>query len=112
MGLKNEIQRDEGQEFRKNNGIIMRNIVTLFKYGWFSTKQLMQSLDAYNLSRNDIVDAILYFDDRDYIETKDAFTGEITRACDSDDITDLEIRLRADGALIGKSLLEDPGIDM
>lgn len=112
MGLKNELQRDEGQDFRKSNGIVMRSITTIFRRAWFKAKELMQSLDAYNLSVDDVTDAILYFADRDYIETRDAFSHESLRACDCEDIAELEIRLKADGVLIGKSLIEDIGIDL
>lgn len=112
MGLKNDLQRDEGLDFCKNNGIVMRNIITLFRRGWFKYRDLLTSLDAYNLTREDVIDAVLYFDDREYIEGRDAKTRDTVRVCDAEDIQDLEFRLRADGVLIGKSILEDAGIDL
>ena len=112
MGLKNDLQRDEGLDFRRNNGIVMRNIITLFRRGWFKCRDLLASLDAYNLNREDVTDAVLYFDDREYIEARDAKTRETMRVCDAESIQELEIRLRADGVLIGKSIIEDAGIDL
>ena len=112
MGIKNEIQKDEAQEFRKNNGIVMRNIITMFRRGWFKSKQLCESVDAYSLTREDVMDAIEYFSDRNYIETRYADTHEPVRPCDADNISDIEMRLCAGGVLVGKSLIDDVGIDL
>ena len=112
MNMKDELIKGEGEKYQKDNGIVMRCIVTLFRRGWFKTKELMQSLEAYNLTCENVTDAICYFSDRHYIETREEKNKEIIRACDAESIFDLEIRLCADGVLIGKSLLEDIGIDL
>lgn len=112
MGLKNDLQREDGLDFCKNNGIVMRTVTLLFRRGWFKYRDLLSSLDAYNLDRDDVADAVLYFDDREYIEARDIKTREIIRVCDAEDMQDLELRLKADGVLIGKSIIDDAGIDL
>ena len=111
MGIKEELRRDEKQDFCENNGLIMRTILTFFKRGWFKTKELLLSLEAHELETNDVIDAIDYFTDRGYIRTRDSETHEEVLPCEID-FDDLEIRLHANGVQLGKHLIDDIGIDL
>ena len=111
MSIKEEMRAEEKQEFCKNNGLVMRTIITFFKRGWFKTEELLSSLCAYDLNTADVVDAIDYFADKGYIRTRDCETHKAAEPCDIE-FEDLEIRLHADGVLLGKHLASDIGIDL
>lgn len=98
--------------FRKNNGIVIRTINAAFKRGWFKVKDLGQMLTAYSMSLNDIMDAIDYFEDRGYVEARDTDTKKNMRTCDIEEVDDIELRLTADGKLLGYQILADNGIDL
>ena len=57
------------------------------------------------------MDSIDYFEDRKYVEVRDRETKEVMRSADLD-ISDIEIRLTADGKLLGYQLISDDGIDL
>ena len=111
MNIKEEMRAEEKQEFCTNNGLVMRTIITFFKRGWFNAEALLESLCAYDIKTADVVDAIDYFADKGYIITRDAETREAVEPCDIE-LEDLEIRLHADGILLGKHLTSDIGIDL
>lgn len=111
MGIKEEMMNDEKQTFCVNNGLVMRTIITFFKRGWFKAEELRSALCAYDLKTVDLVDAIDYFADKGYIKTRDGETHEAILPCDAQ-FEDLEIRLHADGMLLGKHLTCDIGIDL
>ena len=111
MGIKEEMITEEKQEFCTNNGLVMRTIITFFKRGWFKTEELLSSLCAYDLKTADVVDSIDYFADKGYIKTRDSETHQAVLPCDVE-FEDLEIRLHADGLLLGKHLVSDIGIDL
>lgn len=109
--IKNELTVMEAEEFTKNNGIVMRMIATMFRRGWFRIRELMQTLTPYNMGVEDIMDAVDYFEDRKYIDCRDVDTKVLVRSCDAE-IGDIELRLTADGKLLGYQLIKDDGIDL
>lgn len=111
MRIKDELKKDEKQTFCANNGLVMRTIVTFFKRGWFKTNELLNTLAAYELETDDVIEAIDYFADRGYIQTRDAEAHEPVLPCDVD-FEDLEIRLHANGVQLGRHLIDDIGIDL
>lgn len=111
MGIKEELRRDEKQDFCENNGLVMRTILACFKRGWFKTKELLYALEARELEINDVIAAVDYFADKGYIKTRDAETHEEVLPCDID-FDELEFRLHADGVQLGKHLIDDIGIDL
>ena len=111
MNIKEEMKAEEKQEFCTNNGLVMRTIITFFKRGWFKSEELLSSLYGYDLKTADVVDAIDYFADKGYIKTRDSETHEEVCPCDVD-FEELEIRLHADGMLLGKHLTSDIGIEL
>ncbi len=111
MKIKEELIKDEKETFCQNNGIVMRTIVTFFKRGWFKTKELLRTLEAYELEISDVTGAIDYFADMGYIKVRDSETHEEVLPCDMD-FEDLEIRLHANGVQLSNHLISDIGIDL
>lgn len=109
--INDELANMEAEEFRKNNGTVIRTVMAAFKRGWFGIKDLTSTLSAYRLSLDDVMDSIDYFEDRKYVEVRDRETKEVMRSADLD-ISDIEIRLTADGKLLGYQLISDDGIDL
>lgn len=111
MDANREIKSMEAMDFAKNNGTVMRVILTCHKRGWFGISSLAQTLDAYRLSLDDIMDAVDYFDDMNYIEVRDISTKDTVKACDRD-YDEIEIRLYRRGKLVARGIEEDEGISL
>nr|DAZ26047.1 MAG TPA: Minichromosome maintenance protein MCM [Caudoviricetes sp.] len=110
--LHNDLTAMDAADFCKANGTVMRIISTMFRRGWFKVRALLQTLAAYNMSIEDVLDAIDYFEDRGYIQVRDADTRTEMRSCDAQEIDEIEMRLTADGKLLGYKLMADDGIDL
>lgn len=109
--VKDELKKMEADKWAENNGIVMRTILAVFNRGYFKLKELTQTLSAYNISYNNVLDAIDYFDDLKYIEIKDE-TNRITHTYDEENIDCLKFRVTATGTRLGYGKIEDDGIDL
>lgn len=112
MSIKNEIKEMDAEEFRKNNGIVLRAVIMQQPIGRFTFRQLCDMLSAYSsMTMDDIRECVDYLEDRGYIETVDG-DGFNMKLCDFDDEFDALLRLTAEGRLIGKGIKSDEAIDL
>ena len=111
MNISRELKSKEAQKFTKNNGVVMRVIVTLHKRGWFGIKDLAEALEAYRIDIDDIMDAVGYFEDMGYIKVRDIDTKEEISSCGAE-YDEIELRLFGEGRLIARGIAEDAGIDI
>ncbi|MBQ7794786.1 MAG: hypothetical protein IJ366_09770 [Clostridia bacterium] len=111
MDACKELKTMEAQEYRENNGIVMRIILTCHRRGWFDITELVQTLSAYKLTLDDIMDAVDYFDDSGYIETRDKESKAKVKPCDLD-FDEIEIRLCGNGHLVARGIIKDDGISL
>lgn len=109
--IKREFALAEAEKFKERNGIVMRMMATAFRRGWFGIKDVVQTLAAYDMGLDEILESIDYFEDRRYIECRDSETKCAVRSADCEP-TEMEIRLTADGKLLGYSIISDEGIDI
>lgn len=112
MNIANEIKAKEAKEFLRKNGVVMRIMLTLFPRGFFNIEELLGALAAYkDMSIDDVLASIDYFADKGYIDVRHIETRETVLACDYD-ADEIEMRVRAEGVLIGKNIIEDIGIEL
>lgn len=109
MDASRELKSLEAQEFVKNNGTVMRVILACHKRGWFSIRELADTLSAYRLTLDDIMDAVGYFEDMGYIKVRDIETKEEISSCDAE-YDEIELRLFGAGHRMARGIIEDGGI--
>lgn len=112
MNIANEMKVKEANEFCRKNGVVMRIILTLFPRGFFTMDELLNALAAYkDMTIEDVLSAVDYFADKGYIGVRLIANKESVLPCDYD-ADEFEMRVRAEGVLVGKNLTEDIGIEL
>lgn len=108
MNIKDELRETDANEFKANCGTVLRAVIIGKSVGRFSFKQLCEMLDAYPITKNEVLECIDYLEDRGFIETlnRDGFK---CKTCDYDE-RDVSYRLTGDGRLIVKGILDDEGV--
>ncbi len=108
---KKAIEQMTANEFKRINGVVMRMIVLLFKVKWFRFDDLVIALTANKLSREEIYEALDYFESQEYIEVRELEGRQEVRLSDMD-IEDVEIKLTGEGKKVAYSIRTDDGIDL
>lgn len=111
MDANKELKNLEAQEFAKNNGIVMRAILSAHRQGWFKIRDLVNLLSAYRMTLDDIMDAVIYFEDMEYIKVRDAQSREAVSASDAE-YDEIELRLFGKGHRMARGIIEDEGISL
>ena len=111
MNVKNELKALESEKWSRSNGTVARVMFTFFKRGYFKLKDILNVLEAYNITLEEVLDAMDYFDDMGYVEVKSE-EGEITHTYDEEDIYILKFRVTAKGTRLGYGKITDDGIDL
>ena len=111
MDANRELKSMEAMEYQKNNGAVMRAILTTHRRGWFCIKDLVNLLSAYRMTLDDIMDAVIYFEDMGYVIVRDSTTKEKASACDLE-YDEIELRLFGIGHTAARGIIEDEGISL
>ena len=101
----------DNEQFCKNNGIVIRTILARWRVSTFTWRELLQVLAAYHMDEEDVLEAMLCFDEMGYIKTKTGDTAEAANLIDyTDDLDEVYFSLGKKGREIARGLEKDPSI--
>lgn len=98
-------------EFKTINGTVMRMIILLFKIRWFTFREIETALMANKYDREDIYEALDYFESQGYIEVREIEGRQAVRLSDMD-TDEIEMKLTGEGKKVAYSIKTDEGIDL
>ncbi len=108
---KNALDKITANEFKRVNGMTMRMIVLLFKVKWFMFNELEIALATNKLTREEIYEALDYFESEGYIEVRSIDGQQPIRLADID-VTDVELKLTGEGKKVAYGIRADDAIDL
>lgn len=108
---KNALDKITANEFKRINGMAMRMIVLLFKVKWFMFNELEIALATNKLTREEIYEALDYFESEGYIEVRGIEGRQLVRLADID-ICDVELKLTGEGKKVAYGIRIDDAIDL
>ena len=113
MSLKNDIVKEDAEQYRKTNGIVLRTILARWRVSKFSWRDLIMMLDAYNIAKEDVMESVLCFNESGYITARLKENHQIVSMWDYvDELDELEFNLAKAGRDAAYNIANDPSIDM
>lgn len=105
------MQQITANEFKRINGMVMRMVVLLFKTVWFRTDELETALATNKLTKEEIYEALDYFESEGYIEVRSIEGRQAVRLSDVH-VEDVEIKLTGEGKKVAYGIKTDDAIDL
>lgn len=110
MNPKDMLNRLTADEFRKNNGIVMRGISIAFPMRWFEEREILV-VSGDQIDKHDLKKSLVYLADEGYLKYRKKGTGEIPDIMDVD-TDELEFRTSPKGTRLIECVAEDSLIEM
>ncbi|MBQ7974595.1 MAG: hypothetical protein IJ300_02780 [Clostridia bacterium] len=113
MSLKNDIVKEDAEQYRKTNGTVLRTILARWRVAKFSWRDLILMLAAYNIEKEDVMEAMLSFNESGYVTARLRENHQIVSMWDYvDELDELEFNLAKAGRDAAYNIASDPSIDM
>lgn len=111
--LKNEILKGDAEQYCKNNGVVLRTILASWRVSKFTWRELLNTLDAYHIDKESVLEAMLCFDEAGYITVKLRDTHQTVSFWDYIDVPEeLEFMIAKRGRDAAYNILSDKSISM
>jgi hypothetical protein len=111
MMKRKAIGQMTASEFKTINGTVMRMIILLFKTRWFTFREIITALTVNKYDKEEIYEALDYFESQGYIEVRDIEGRQEVRLSDMDE-DEIEMKLTGEGKKVAYSIKTDDGIDL
>jgi len=105
------IQEVEAANFKRNNGIALRTIATIFPVSFAEYHAIETAVRGRGVDSHELRAAIDYLEGQGLVDIRDIETKHKVRFCDMDK-EDIEIKLSSEGKLVVMSIKVDAGVDL
>ena len=113
MNLNDYNNAADAEKYQNDNGVVLRAILIQWKVAKFTWKDLCNTLAAYKLTRESVLEAMLNFAESEYIICKDRETNARIDLWDYvDELDDVSFMLGKKGRDIAYTIIHDPSINL